>query len=983
MGNFNRALAAYPNNDITLNTYAKALQRQAFRKHGRDQERFLAMAISKYTDAQNHHALLTLGKRLFTLVREVVTTESSLHSYFHLIYWCYNSCTTITNGLAEAFYHWGVALCEHFRMTQDFELYREAGEKFRLAIEHGATVVSSKIRERVLELAPATLATIVQLSQGGQELSCIATSKCDTISEEALVDIGVMCGNQIELLELVNVDSLTDETMFSVVQHCHNLRTVILRGCRRLSSDAVVAIATECRSLHILDLSKCGNIGDTGIVALSKYCSELRECILSECDLLTDDAIVQLAHGCPRLELLELRYCHQLTDRSIIAVAEQCHGLRSLDMHSLANVTDASVSRVAVCAGERLESLILSHCVLISSVSLLAIAQYCHRLRKLGLTDCRKVSNEALEQVARSCPNIKTLLLGGCSHVQNKTISQFAKMCASLQSVDLSSCSCVGNDALVTIGRHSPDLSDISFEGSATLVGEEIEDETIYALCRPGLTSLRINRCRRVTDRAISHVAKHCRQLQSLSLSNTALVTDQSLSDLGRQCRELVHLELSHCDKISRKGILRIAENCDLQTAVLRNCRLMNNDCIRGLVECCPLDLLKLDLSGCTSITNDALIHVARRCLFLRSLTLKDIQHISDAGVMHLTRCTKLTELNLSACHKVTDSSLALVAQACTCIKRLDVGLCENVTGDSVSLFARSSLRRLNVEYNRITDAAVCNIARSAQYLRHLNLSWCSDITDASLVALANGVNSLQRIDLSRCFQITDYAIQAIATRFPSLTMLSLNRCANITDRGLEPLADNCPQLQELDLSGPGITDVGLINVVSRCTGIEVLFLKGCTGITQHSITAIANHLPRLSSLAIGGKRCTEALGDEAISELVTHNPMLTSLDIAHCLRVTDFGVAKIAYHCHAIRELNIASCPITGEAILRLAGASIALESLNVSGCESITVPSLVQLVRNCRFLTLIALAQCNQLPRTISSILNEINPLLEIRGR
>ena len=55
--------------------------------------------------------------------------------------------------------------------------------------------------------------------------------------------------------------------------------------------------------------------------------------------------------------------------------------------------------------------------------------------------------------------------------------------------------------------------------------------------------------------------------------------------------------------------------------------------------------LVALDLSGCTRVTDAALVLLARHCPHLRSLEVGGCSRITDRGIIHV--CTQLRELLL------------------------------------------------------------------------------------------------------------------------------------------------------------------------------------------------------------------------------------------------------------------------------------------------------------------------------------------------
>jgi EIN3-binding F-box protein len=61
-----------------------------------------------------------------------------------------------------------------------------------------------------------------------------------------------------------------------------------------------------------------------------------------------------------------------------------------------------------------------------------------------------------------------------------------------------------------------------------------------------------------------------------------------------------------------------------------------------------------------------------------------------------------------------------------------------------------------------------------------------------------------------------------------------------VTDRSLKVIADLCPALQDLDLAKCGITDNGIVSLLSaRQQAIQILSLSGCMQITDKCLPFI------------------------------------------------------------------------------------------------------------------------------------------------
>lgn len=98
-----------------------------------------------------------------------------------------------------------------------------------------------------------------------------------------------------------------------------------------------------------------------------------------------------------------------------------------------------------------------------------------------------------------------------------------------------------------------------------------------------------------------------------------------------------------------------------------------------------------------------------------------------------------------------------------------------------------SSLQILHLAKSRITDKAMFKMAFFPD-LKEVHLQWCSSITDAGITALVTNCPHLEVVDLKSC-SITDISLGLIGRESKQLRHLDVSWCSNITDRGIQSLS--------------------------------------------------------------------------------------------------------------------------------------------------------------------------------------------------
>ena len=151
-------------------------------------------------------------------------------------------------------------------------------------------------------------------------------------------------------------------------------------------------------------------------------------------------------------------------------------------------------------------------------------------------------------------------------------------------------------------------------------------------------------------------------------------------------------------------------------------------------------------------------------------VTQNDLQQFKQQAGASLLALNRLQELDLSACDKLTDSSITQVGGQCVCVC---VCVCFVVETQSISKSQVSALFLL------------CSLPQVVRYpdLHSLSLSMLPEITDASLASVAWHCRSLTSLALSHCPGISDRGVAQAVPYLQRLQHLYLSCCNNITDR--------------------------------------------------------------------------------------------------------------------------------------------------------------------------------------------------------
>ncbi|XP_039077214.1 leucine-rich repeat-containing protein 29 [Hyaena hyaena] len=484
----------------------------------------------------------------------------------------------------------------------------------------------------------------------------------------------------------------------------------------------------------------------------------------------SEAAFVALILGCPALRILDLSGCNSLfTSGMLLAQPETAQrvqlvlsGLCELNLAGLRDLTDLSFNRLSSCA---------------PSLERLSLA-YCHLTFELGPAWGSFAPRD-------SSP----------SQLSFHNLLQFVKERAGrLHALDLSGTGLLP-EALQALGQVAGlQLQELSLHGC-----QDLSTEAVAALCRlqSGLTSLDLSGCSEVADGALLAISRGLEHLQRLSLRKLQRLTDAGCTALGG-LRELQRLDLAECCLVSGQGLAQALDSghrapAPLASLSLAYCSSLKDASVLSLIPVLSPNLRVLDLSSCVALTNRTLQAI---CAYLTHLS-----------VLRLAWCKELRDWGLLGLREPSEEP--------TQEPQLHGELEHQALGpkdpspqpQGPSLLMLRALQELDLTAcSKLTDASLAKVLQFPQ-LRQLSLSLLPALTDKGLVAVAKGCPSLERLVLSHCSLLSDEGWAQAASSWPRLQHLNLSSCPQLTEQTLDTIGQACKQLRMLDVAMcPGIS---------------------------------------------------------------------------------------------------------------------------------------------------------------------------------
>ncbi|XP_013359362.1 PREDICTED: leucine-rich repeat-containing protein 29 isoform X3 [Chinchilla lanigera] len=485
----------------------------------------------------------------------------------------------------------------------------------------------------------------------------------------------------------------------------------------------------------------------------------------------TEASFVALILGCPALRILDLSGCNSLfTSGMLLAqpetaqnVRQALSGLCELNLAGLRDLGDFSFNQLGSCA-PNLERLSLA---------------YCHLTFQLGAAQGPISTQDSYFSKLSFC-----------------NVLRFIKERASrLRALDLSGTG-LPPEALQALGQVAGlQLQELSLHSC-----RDLSTEAVATLCRqqPRLTSLDLSGCSELTDGALLAVSRGLQHLQCLNLGKLQRLTDAGCTALGR-LRELRSLDMAECCLVSGQGLAQALGSVHgapspLTTLRLAYCSSLKDASVLSVISALGLRLRVLDLSSCMTLTNRTIQAICTHLTHLSVLRLAWCQELQDWGLLGLQEPSEEPALGPQLHPELEQQASEPFLEP-----------------QGPSLLMLQALQELDLTAcSKLTDASLAKVLQFPQ-LRQLSLSLLPALTDIGLEAVARGCPSLEHLSLSHCSRLSDEGWAQAAGSWPRLQHLNLSSCSQLTEQTLDIIRQVCKQLRVLDVAMcPGINVVAI-----------------------------------------------------------------------------------------------------------------------------------------------------------------------------
>ena len=225
---------------------------------------------------------------------------------------------------------------------------------------------------------------------------------------------------------------LTGADLFLASLH-EGRRQLSLESWTGFEDALLLKIVKRAPRLEYLNFKGCIHLSDKTLRKAAKRLPELEFISVNGCARVKDAALKSLAHYCPSLRAVDVTYTES-GDVGACALVLRCSALRTLSLMGT-RITDTTVHVLAKNL-ERLESLNLAHCELISPDALRLCKLW--RLHTLNLSAC-PVDDSTVRALgsSRAAGSLKKLLLADVENLTPAAIDVLVSAFPQMQSLDL------------------------------------------------------------------------------------------------------------------------------------------------------------------------------------------------------------------------------------------------------------------------------------------------------------------------------------------------------------------------------------------------------------------------------------------------------------------------------------------------------------------------------------------------------------------
>lgn len=199
----------------------------------------------------------------------------------------------------------------------------------------------------------------------------------------------------------------------------------------------------------------------------------------------------------------------------------------------------------------------------------------------------------------------------------------------------------------------------------------------------------------------------------------------------------------------------------------------------------------------------------------------------------------------------------------------------------------------------------------------------------------------------------------------PNLERLTLVFCKYITTKSVAKVLKGCQYLQSVDITGIHHIRDDLFEVLaSDCERIQGLYVPHSNDVSPNAISNFITHAPMLKRVKI---TFNQSIENDLVMKMVKCCPFLVEVDLTSTPNIDNHGLVTLFTSLPQLREIRVThNTNITDEFMLAVSQETMGLPALRLvdfSGCENITDKTIDKLVTLAPKLRNLFLGKCSRI--------------------
>lgn len=240
-------------------------------------------------------------------------------------------------------------------------------------------------------------------------LKSISLSSCKGYTIDGISSL-LYAYQSLEFLDITRNTSLCDKSIMALSQYLHDLVSVKLNFCRKLTSTTMFTLINTCSFLEHIEMkhTDLGKEEDTIMDFVKHPNSSIKSLNLAGNAYLSDECLVKITSFCPNLKLLDVSSCSGITG-SLGEILRRCPDIRHLSIQDCGGIKNIGLNMEPL----KLKKLYMARSG-VNDEGLLEIGVRCNELVKIDLSGCLHVTTSAVKYIVRKCEKLREVDLMGC-----------------------------------------------------------------------------------------------------------------------------------------------------------------------------------------------------------------------------------------------------------------------------------------------------------------------------------------------------------------------------------------------------------------------------------------------------------------------------------------------------------------------------------------------------------------------------------------